>query len=130
MSWLLCSLAGAVLQAAKGFTINSIKTKLKRHGTVVARRGGNSSTNANGNPTYFDLNNLFEVEQYNGAVFQPAKYLSIASEDIDAAMGDGAVASDSRMRSVHVGTGTQLMVTRICRLHAGKTALSVPMCMT
>eukprot|EP00775_Hariotina_reticulata_P009723 gene9723-9882_t len=106
------------VKAAKGFTINSIKSKLKRHGTVVARRPGTTSTNAYGTPTFFDLNNLFEVEEFNGTIFKPARYLSIASDDIDAAMGDGAVASNTRFRCVHVLPVGQRMTKLILELPA------------
>jgi len=86
--------AGSLLhlpQAMRGFTINSIKTKLKRHGVVVDRRGDTAAaaTAANGSPAVFDLSNVFDVEENSSTCFKAPKYLSIADPAIDAAMGEG-----------------------------------------
>lgn len=91
------------MQAVKGFTINSIKTRRKKHGVAVTKRGsssrGSSSTEA---PAFFDLNNMFEVQQLEGTCFRPPKYLSIASEAHDTAMGEGAAATVMRQRKILV----------------------------
>lgn len=93
------------LQAVKGFTINGIKTKLKRHGVVVDRRGDTAAaaTAANGSPSFFDLSNVFDVEDNSSTFFKPPKYLSIADPAIDAAMGEGPGGEVAkRIRSIHV----------------------------
>lgn len=90
------------MQAVKGFTINSIKTRRKRHGMAATKRSssrGSSSTEA---PAFFDLNNMFEVQQLEGTCFRPPKYLSIASEAHDTAMGEGAAATVMRQRKILV----------------------------
>ncbi|WIA28309.1 hypothetical protein OEZ86_010860 [Tetradesmus obliquus] len=75
------------VKATKGYTINSLKAKLKKHGVAVtsARPAAASSSGA---PAYFDINNLFAVDVMHGSSFQVPRHLSIAADSIDAAMGD------------------------------------------
>jgi hypothetical protein len=90
-------------QAVKGFTINSLKAKLKKHGVAVTKRHSSSSSSSSaGAPAFYDLNNLFEVSELQGTCFRPPTYLSIAAEEIDVAMGEGPAASGMRQRQIYV----------------------------
>jgi hypothetical protein len=62
-------------QAVKGFTINSLKSKLKKHGVAVTKRStyNSSSSSSAEAPAFFDLNNLFEVNELEGTCFRPPR---------------------------------------------------------
>jgi hypothetical protein len=87
-----------LLQASKGYTINSLKAKLIKHGvTVTSNRP--AAVNASGTPAYFDLNNLFAVDEMEGSCFKVPRYFSVAADSIDAAMGEG---NQQVLRSIQV----------------------------
>jgi hypothetical protein len=69
---------------------------------AVTKRSSSSSSSSTEAPAFFDLNNLFKVDELDGTCFKPPKYLSIASEAIDTAMGEGQAASAMRQRRVYV----------------------------
>lgn len=105
-------LCHAPLQAVKGFTITSLKSRLKRHGVVVDKRYPSRVVGPNGLPPYLDLSNLCATApSSSSSAFQPPLYLSVAHPDIDAALGegpDGQVAT--RTRSIHVSWERGLLV--------------------
>ncbi|WIA08233.1 hypothetical protein OEZ85_007679 [Tetradesmus obliquus] len=106
------------VKATKGYTINSLKAKLKKHGVTVtnARPAAASSS---GTPAYFDINNLFDVDKMYGSSFQMPRYLSIAGDSIDAAMGDS---TQQALRSIQVLSPNRRLTTLIVRLPGSVTA--------
>ncbi|WIA08246.1 hypothetical protein OEZ85_007691 [Tetradesmus obliquus] len=97
------------VKATKGYTINSLKAKLKKHGVAVtsARPAAASSSGA---PAYFDINNLSAVDVMHGSSFQVPRHLSIAANSINAAMGDSM---QQALRSIQVLSPGRRLTTLI-----------------
>lgn len=108
----------------KGFTINSLKAKLKKHGVVVNKESMAAAKATP--PAYFDLNNLFDVSRFDNSDFTPPCHLSVTTPNIDAAMGEGEALASTRHRKVHVSGGCSAPQEHACPMLHMPTALHDP----
>ena len=99
MGLALCSM----LQAAKGWSIKSISSKLKKNGVVYTGNQKMPQAEILGpNPPFFSLGNLFAGDPGSSTPFRQPLYLGLRSAATDAALGDGDSASDMRVRKILV----------------------------